>query len=211
MDSKEPSKIHKRQNIPNIKIIKILAWIPYSSSTDRSSLVFVGTDYDGSPMYVARGHHSGDLIPGKLLSSTHRCHVPYDGHEFSLECFEVLVNNNSYTWVASSNGNVPPNAVTGGQTSSGEALYVGRATHNGLVTPGKIHPSHRCLYLPFGWKEHSYTNYEVLVRQQHNCCPPVQPPVCPPVQPPFRPPGGRPCSPKHHGHHGHHGHKHRKC
>ena len=144
-------------------------------------------------MYVGRAHHSGDLIPGKLLSSTHRCHVPYDGNEFSLEIFEVLVNNN-YTWVVSSNGNVPPNAVPGGQTSSGEALYVGRATHNGLVTPGKVHPSHRCLYLPFGWKEHSYPNYEVLVRQSHNCCPPVQPPIHPPCNCHNRPPhGGPPC------------------
>ncbi|KAL7027514.1 hypothetical protein ACKWTF_005469 [Chironomus riparius] len=177
-------------------------WIPYSSSIDRSSLVFVGTDYDGSPMYVGRAHHSGDLIPGKLLSSTHRCHVPYDGHEFSLEISEVLFNNNNnYAWVASSNGNIPPNAVPGGQTSNGETLYVGRATHNGLVTPGKIHLSHRCLYLPFGWKEHSYSNYEVLVRQSHKCVPPPIA-VCPPIQSPFFPPKNPPCNCHNRPHHG---------
>ncbi|KAG5683583.1 hypothetical protein PVAND_012856 [Polypedilum vanderplanki] len=204
-------------------------WTTYSPHIDRSRLVFAGTESDGSAIYVGRAHHSNDLIPGKLLTGQglgHRCHVSYDGQEHSKEQSEVLINNN-YTWVSSSDGNVPQNAVVGGQTASGEILYVGRASHCGILTPGKVHPSHRCLYLPFGWKEHRYTCYEVLVRTSNSGCnphppcnptcpcpPPVQPPVCPPpVQPPVCPPQRPPicipiCKPGHkHGHK----HGHRRC
>lgn len=59
---------------------------------------------------------------------------------------------------------MPPSAVVGGKTATGETLYVGRAKHGGLTIPGKVHPSHRCLYYPCDWKEHSKTTYEVLVR-----------------------------------------------
>lgn len=82
--------------------------------------------------------------------------------EIPKDTFEVLMNSN-YEWRKSSDGNIPPNAVVGGRTSNGETLYVGRASHCGVTTPGKVHPTHRCLYLPFGWKEHRYTQYEVLV------------------------------------------------
>lgn len=173
-----------KQN-PNIFYFIILVWSAYSPNLDRSVMVHAGNDSDGSPMYVGRATHSCDLIPGKLLAS-HRCHVSYNGEEFSKEASEVLINN-GYTWVHSSDGNVPQGAVVGGRTSSGEVLYVGRASHCGILTPGKVHPSHRCLYLPFGWKEHRYTAYEVLVRQQNWNCPPVHPPHCPPPHHPIHP------------------------
>ena len=63
--------------------------------------------------------------------------------------FEVLCNGN-VQWQDSQNGHVPPNAVAGGRTESGETLYIGRSRHQGSLTVGKIHPSHGCLYFPFG-------------------------------------------------------------
>ena len=34
----------------------------------------------------------------------------------------------------------------------------------GVMTPGKIHPSHNCLYVSFGGYEYRYKhNYEILV------------------------------------------------
>ena len=70
------------------------------------------------------------------------------------------------TWVSSSNGHVPPGAVLAGNTSIGEPLYIGRAHHDGSLTPGKVHRAHGCLYLPFNGAEHSHTHYEVLVGMQ---------------------------------------------
>lgn len=156
-------------------------------------------------MYIGRGHHQGDLIPGKVLINNN-CHVPYNGVEHSMSTFEVLINSN-YQWAPSSNGQVPHNAILGGRTSTGEQLYVGRATHCGVMTPGKVHPSHGCIYIPFSWKEHRYTNYEVLVNTNSSgwCPPPIQPPVvCPPVNPPHCGPPGRG-----RGRGGHHDHHHR--
>ena len=54
--------------------------------------------------------------------------------------------------------------IPGGYTSTGEILYIGRKIHMGVMTPGKIHPSHYCLYVSYGGYEHSYKhNYEILV------------------------------------------------
>lgn len=67
------------------------------------------------------------------------------------------------TWVQSSSGHVPPEAVSAGAQSNGEPLYVGRAQVGGSLTTGKIHPSHNCIYVPFDGLEHSIPQYEVLV------------------------------------------------
>jgi hypothetical protein len=222
-NSQNPSKIHR-------KTLHLLVWSAYSPHLDRSILVHAGNESDGSPIYVGRAHHFGDLIPGKLLTGqgfAHRCHVSYNGEEVSKDSSEVLINN-GYSWASGSNGNVPANAVIGGRTSTGETLFIGRSSHCGILTPGKVHPSHMCLYLPFGWKEHRYPHYEVLVRNNSGGCqPPIHPPVCPPIHPPHRPPIMQPihptppiigpphhrpqppCGPgrgRGHGHHHHHPH-----
>lgn len=51
-----------------------------------------------------------------------------------------------------------------GYTVEGEPLYIGRAAFKKSVTPGKVHQSHGCLYLPFGGKERSCEHYDVLVQ-----------------------------------------------
>jgi hypothetical protein len=158
-----------------------------------------------------RAQHGGDLIPGKALMSN-QCHISFNMEEIAKDIFEVLVNNANYEWHSAADGNFPANAVVGGKTSTGENLYVGRVSHNGIVTPGKIHPSHRCIYIPFGWKEHRYTHYEVLVAGRIAVCPPYNPPAHP-IHPPHMPPMHFPPGPGHHrphfppgrGHHrGHH-------
>lgn len=49
---------------------------------------------------------------------------------------------------------------------TGEPLAIGRAHHEGSLTPGKVHRSHGCLYLPYGGAEQSTLYYEVLVCEQ---------------------------------------------
>ncbi|CAG9810071.1 unnamed protein product [Chironomus riparius] len=142
-------------------------WVPFSSEIDKSILVEVGNDGDGAPMYIARAHHADDLIPGKLLTGSqysNHCHISYNGQEFSKNSFEVLINT-GFSWIPASDGNVPHHAVVGGRTSSGESLYIGRAPHCGILTPGRIHKLSKCMFLPFGWKEFSYSSYEVLVKK----------------------------------------------
>ncbi|XP_055548324.1 natterin-4-like [Wyeomyia smithii] len=121
-----------------------------------------GLDQDGSPLYVARAHHEGDLIPGKFIPNRKQAFVSYGGLEVFKSDFEILFGY-GFIWVSSSNGRVPKGAVEGGRTASKESLYIGRAHHEGSLTPGKIHPSHGCLYIPFGGSEQLLQHYEVLI------------------------------------------------
>lgn len=88
--------------------------------------------------------------------------MPYGGKEVKVECCDILLNDN-FRWTTSSNGNIHGNAVIGGETSSGEELFIGRVTHDGVAAPGKIHPSHKTMYVPSAGGEHGYNSYEILV------------------------------------------------
>jgi hypothetical protein len=66
-----------------------------------------------------------------------------------------------------SNGNVPQGAIKSNVTGDGEILYIGRVQNNKSLTVGKIHPSHRCIYVPHQGKEHHYSHYEVLVKRDN--------------------------------------------
>lgn len=59
-------------------------------------------------------------------------------------------------------GHVPPSAVPGGQTSDGETLYIGRAPYEGSITVGKVHPSHKTLYIPYAGEEVAIRKFEIL-------------------------------------------------
>ncbi|EEC17021.1 conserved hypothetical protein [Ixodes scapularis] len=82
---------------------------------------------------------------------------------------ETLVSEGSqFDWVPASDGRLANGAVQGGSCSSGEPLYIGRTFHEGTLTIGKVHPSHGCLYIPYGGEEHRYSDYEVLVCKSVN-------------------------------------------
>ncbi|XP_018494734.1 natterin-3 isoform X2 [Galendromus occidentalis] len=66
-------------------------------------------------------------------------------------------------WVPTNGCNIPPQAVHGGEDSSGETLYIGRARHSGDIVPGKVVPSHSCCYVAWGGQENSHRDYEILV------------------------------------------------
>jgi len=51
--------------------------------------------------------------------------------------FQVLVGGN-LVWQNSSGGQVPPKAVSVGETATGEKLYAGRVLHDGTLTLGKV-------------------------------------------------------------------------
>jgi hypothetical protein len=88
--------------------------------------------------------------------------VCHDGQEIPHHTFEVLCNPR-VQWVHSGHGQVHPQAIAGGRTTSGETLYVGRGWHAGALTPGKIHPSHGNLYIPYNGGEVALGTYEILI------------------------------------------------
>ncbi|XP_063991094.1 uncharacterized protein LOC135169750 isoform X1 [Diachasmimorpha longicaudata] len=64
------------------------------------------------------------------------------------------------SWCDGSGGIIPPGALEGGQ--DGEPLYVGRASHEGALIPGKVKPSHGVCYVAWGGGEHAKSEYQIL-------------------------------------------------
>uniref|UniRef100_A0A182IKE0 DUF3421 domain-containing protein n=1 Tax=Anopheles atroparvus TaxID=41427 RepID=A0A182IKE0_ANOAO len=125
------------------------------------NMVRAGVDGDGEVIYVGRAFHEGDMIPAKVIPGKNMAFVCHGGEEVLKEDFEVL-RYGAFVWEYASNGSVPETAVKIGQTADGEPLFMGRAIYNGSQTPGKVHTSHGCCYLPFDGAEVSVTEYEVL-------------------------------------------------
>ncbi|XP_055859194.1 uncharacterized protein LOC129921410 [Episyrphus balteatus] len=145
-----------------------------------------GHDCDGTPIYVGRAYHEGDNLPAKVVPSKNNAYVCWGGREITKTHYEVLTGNH-YRWIPCAAGSVPPNAVLAGNTVTGEPLYIGRGHWQGSLTVGKIHPSHHCLYIPFGGAEHRLDCYEVLTYEMshhghhphHPSAPIIA--VCPPA------------------------------
>lgn len=94
--------------------------------------------------------------------------LAYGGVEIPVENFEYLSGKARYfSWVPASDGNIVDGAVWTGD-ESGEQLYVGRASHDGSLTVGKIHPSHGVCYIPYGGEEIGIAVYEVLVYTKYD-------------------------------------------
>lgn len=144
-------------------------WIPTTSTTashlQGKAVVGGHEGWDGSPLWVIRAWHNGDLLPGKLSVRHNSASVMYEGKEIPVQNIEVLcAKPENLRWVPASNGNIPPGAIPGGRTSTGETLYVGRARYQLSITPGKVHPSHKCCYIGFGGAEVAHRVYDVLSR-----------------------------------------------
>ncbi|CRK89235.1 CLUMA_CG002994, isoform A [Clunio marinus] len=138
-----------------------LQWMSTNSHSPLPrNAVLGGRDTDGAEIFVGRASHAGDVMPCKVIPSKRVAYVSYNGSEVSMHNFEVLVGSNA-KWKKARDGKVPKGAFPGG-SSSGEVLYIGRANHNRSTTVGKLHPSHGCVYIPYGGKEHSFREYEVL-------------------------------------------------
>ncbi|XP_049880845.1 WW domain-binding protein 11-like [Pectinophora gossypiella] len=121
--------------------------------------------WDGSPLWVIRAWHMGDLIPGKFSVRHNAASITYDRKEIGVQNIEVLVSRpESLQWIPATNGTVPNGAIPGGRTASGENVYVGRARYQLSITPGKVHPSHNCCYIGFAGNEVSHKMYDVLCR-----------------------------------------------
>ncbi|XP_075992760.1 natterin-4-like [Anticarsia gemmatalis] len=135
-------------------------WVYASNGTVPGGAVLGGVDVDGKEVYVARAEHAGATVPGKLVPSHGHAYIPWGGEEISKTEYQVLVDG-PHRWVSSSGSNIPSEAIPGGRDGD-ETVYVGRAQIQGSLTVGKVHPSHGCCYVPYGGKEHRFTEYEIL-------------------------------------------------
>ncbi|XP_055921309.1 uncharacterized protein LOC129952619 [Eupeodes corollae] len=135
-------------------------WLPSSSGSVPPHSVTVGPTTDGEPLYIGRGHWEGSLTPGKVHPSHGCLYIPYGGREHRLDCYEVLVQPE--TWVSASGSYVVPGTVHAGQDADGDAIYVGRAYHEGDLLPAKVVPGKGCAYVAWGGQEHVKYDFELL-------------------------------------------------
>lgn len=139
-------------------------WRDASFGEVPSDAVRAGVDKSGEPLFVGRAFHEGDVVPAKVVPSHGGAYVPWGGKEHKKDYYEVLcAPHHRLGWAYHSDGHVPYNAVSIGQTQDGEHLYVGRVFHDGTQTPGKVQGSHGCCYIPYAGDEMSFKQYEVLV------------------------------------------------
>ncbi|XP_025201272.1 uncharacterized protein LOC112598849 isoform X1 [Melanaphis sacchari] len=140
-----------------------LLWVPCNSGDPLPrGAVHAGTDKGGDPLYAGRAFYEGDLLPAKINPSHSSAYVCWGGMEHALSHFEVLCHAN-VAWQTAQGNHIPPNAIVVGATVNGEKLYMGRTLHDGTLTPGKIHPSHGTLYIPYNGEEVSVTEYEIMI------------------------------------------------
>jgi hypothetical protein len=107
--------------------------------------------------------HEGDQLPAKVIPSKNFCSISYDGKGIVKHHFEYLTGS-GFEWVPVSNGSVPSGTpVSSGNTVKGEPVFIGRAHHQGSLTPGKVLKGHDCLHFAYGGVEHWIKSYEMLV------------------------------------------------
>lgn len=137
-------------------------WIPAANGEVPPNAVVGGSD--GEDMYIARAQHEGAIIPGKLVPSHGVAYVAWGGVENPKEEYEVLCDGNG-VFVPTSGGEVPPNAIPAGESEDGEPLFIGRVSHEGTMTVGKVQQSHGVCYIPYGGQEMAFAEYEIYVSQ----------------------------------------------
>jgi len=145
-----------------------VAWVPA-----RQGQIPYNAIAAGGECYIARGRCGGDVVPGKAPRGHQTAYLPWDGRENAVQEYEILCDTGlhcfgkEHEWKHSSGGNVPRGAIIGGNTQSGEPLYIARGNVNGELCVGKVHPSQNCAYFPWGGQEHKVHSYEVLTFHGH--------------------------------------------
>ncbi|CAD7014787.1 uncharacterized protein LOC101463483 [Ceratitis capitata] len=126
-----------------------------------------GTDTDGNPTYVARVYFQDDLLPAGYVPAKGVAYASHGCNGYAFSHNVELLNNFKHKWLADSNGHVPEGAIVGGYSELRENLYVARGHYNDKTLLGKVHPSHRVMYMPYNGIEVNTNEYEVLVAE--NC------------------------------------------
>lgn len=110
-----------------------------------------------------------ELITGSVNPRSKKCSISFGLKEYSFDKFEILKDTGNYSWVKSSNGEIPPNAIVGGRAfSTGERAFIGRVLHDTLWIQGRILQSQGCLCYHHDGVEFSSRFYEVLVKSDLN-------------------------------------------
>ncbi|VVC43434.1 DM9 repeat,Domain of unknown function DUF3421 [Cinara cedri] len=144
-----------------------LTWIPRNSGDPLPhGAVRAGVDKGGVQLYAGRAFHDGHLLPAKINPNHSSAYVCLGGLEHAIRHYEVLCHV-EVAWISAQGSTVPQNAVVIGHSLFGEKLYLGRTLYDGILTLGKVHPSHRRLYFPYNGLEKETNEYEIMIHQPY--------------------------------------------
>lgn len=121
----------------------------------------VGIEGDDLAQSPCRANWGGGVHLGRTHRTSDVCDIGYGGAEIMVRPFETLVA----AWADESGGAVPDNAYPfGTDGSGGPTLYPCRAFISGGdgYQLGKVRPGLGACFIPYGGKEVSVTQYQVL-------------------------------------------------
>lgn len=161
------------ENLPNAPF----EWVPMDlelgappdAHLPPDGAIQCGTDDDGQPTYVARVYIDDELLPASYVPQKKAAIASWGCHARKItDEVEVLVLGDcDHKWVAGDRGSFPEDALQSGYADNGEVTYTGRGLHNGIQRLGKVHPSHKVLYMAHKDLEVNTSTYEVLVVTPH--------------------------------------------
>ncbi|KAF6197508.1 hypothetical protein GE061_020134 [Apolygus lucorum] len=124
-----------------VPVVNLMVTKP--SKEKPNNPVIGGFDENGRDLFVGRAFKNNDLLPCYVTPES-KC-VFASGDVTGDKTFEYLVggvvdaNGPKYSWLRNHRGDVPPAAVTLGQTKYGDPLFVGRAEIGSGLYIGQNH------------------------------------------------------------------------
>ena len=113
-------------------------WVTVSNGVLPPNAVAAGVVPNGEVLYVGRGEHEDDMIPGYIVHSEKRLHICYAGgeHYFQDGDYEALtLDQGSYEWGVYFEGDFPENGVVANDFEDGdEDLFVGRTVTDSNIS-----------------------------------------------------------------------------
>lgn len=135
-------------------------WVSMSAGDPLPAYAVIGGSqpHPYAILYVCRANYRGGMHPGKWYQGN--CNIGWGGEEISLSHYQVLASRRPLTWVPTSFGRLPVNAIQGGYQHDGP-LYICQGFLHGGMHVGKVY-GQNC-NIGWGGREELLTRYNVLV------------------------------------------------
>lgn len=139
-----------------------VGWVPGNPDLPPDSrAVPVGEMPDGMQVFSCSARFNGGIHPGMNGMWIAGCSVGYGGQEIVVRDYDMMVGTGH--WVRVRNGEVPSNAIRGGNEANGAPLYICRAKSQGLVYAGKTRPGFNGCNVPESGREITIRDFEILM------------------------------------------------
>lgn len=133
--------------------------------TWHDDLLMLGRGEQSTPLFTVNidvERHIGFVQFGKMQGQIDPVEWIIDKSPVNLkQTRQKRIIGGDLHWVKMTiNDHLPQDAMIGGFES--EPLYIARANHNNSLCPGKFQPFRKKVYVPWGHREHSKEEFEVL-------------------------------------------------